>query len=48
MVGGDLAVTLNWNTMEELVAVDGKVVCRIDDDAPQSIVNELCDRLPNF
>jgi transaldolase len=48
MVGGDLAVTLNWSTMEELIRVDGPVVSRIDVDVPQTMIDELCEKLPNF
>ncbi len=48
MVGGDLAVTLNWTTMEELIEADYPVVSRIDAEAPESVVDELCEKLPNF
>jgi transaldolase len=48
MVGGDLAVTLNWSTMEELIEADSEVVPRIDVEVPPVIVDELCDMLPNF
>jgi transaldolase len=48
MVGGDLAVTLNWSTMQELVDTDGPVASRIDAEAPQSAIDELCEKLPNF
>ena len=48
MVGGDLAVTLNWGTMKELIDKDGPVLSRIDLETPQSVVTELRDKLPNF
>jgi transaldolase len=48
MVGGDVAVTLNWSTMEELIEIDGPVVSRMDVEAPQSAVDELREKLPNF
>ena len=48
MVGGDLAVTLNWATMKELIDADGPVVSRMDVEAPQSVVNELREKLPGF
>jgi len=48
LVGGDLAVTLNWTTMEELIAGDGQVRSRIGDPSSQSVVDELCRKLPNF
>jgi len=48
MVGGDMAVTLNWSTMQELINIDGPVASRIDAEAPQSVVDELRIKLPNF
>ena len=48
MVGGDLAITLNWSTMEELIEANGPVVGRIDAEVPQSVIDELCEKLPNF
>lgn len=48
MVGGDLAVTLNWSMMEDLIETDGPVVSRIDAEAPQAVVDDLCEKLPNF
>lgn len=47
-VGGDLDVTLNWSTMEELIELDGATVSRIDNEAPKYIIDELCEKLPNF
>jgi transaldolase len=48
MVGGDLAVTLNWSTMEELIKLDQPVESRIDAEAPDPVIDELCEKLPNF
>lgn len=48
MVGGDLAVTLNWKTMQELIEADNPVVSRIDAEAAQDVVDELLRKLPNF
>jgi transaldolase len=48
MVGGDLAVTLNWSTMQELIETDGPVEFRIDVQAPKNVIDELCEKLPNF
>jgi transaldolase len=48
MVGGDLAVTLNWSTMDDLIREDGPVVPRFDADAHESDIELLCKRLPNF
>jgi transaldolase len=48
MVGGDAHVTINWSTAEELIKIDGPVVSRIDEEAPQSVVDELRERFPDF
>ena len=48
MVGGALHVTINWSTAEEIIKADKPVISRIDEPAAQSIVDELCDKLPDF
>jgi transaldolase len=48
LVGGDLAVTLNWSTMQELIEANAQVVTRIDAEVSQGVVDELCEKLPNF
>ncbi len=48
MVGGALHVTINWSTAEEIIKADPPVISRIDAAALQSIVDELCDKLPDF
>jgi transaldolase len=48
MVGGDLAVTLNWATMKELIDKDRPVVARIDVEPPWTAIDELRAKLPNF
>jgi transaldolase len=47
-VGGNLAVTLNWNTMEELISKDGPIQSRIDTETSAEVVAELRENLPNF
>lgn len=48
MVGGALHVTINWSTAEEIIKADPPVISRIDAAPLQSIVDELCDKLPDF
>lgn len=47
-VGGDLHVTLNWSTIEELIRAGNQVIRRIDAETPQEIVEELSNKLPDF
>jgi transaldolase len=48
MVGGALHVTINWSTVDEILAANQPVVSCIDAVAPQAIVDELCAKLPDF
>jgi len=48
MVGGALHVTINWSTAEEIIKADPPITSRIKAAAPQSIVDELCEKLPDF
>jgi transaldolase len=47
-VGGDLHITINWSTAEELVAKDGPVGSRIDAPTPREVVDELRVKVPGF
>ena len=47
-VGGDVHVTLNWNTIKELNDANGPVISRIDIETPQEVIDELCKKLPYF
>jgi transaldolase len=47
-VGGDLHITINWSTAEELIGLDGPVVPRIDVPTSQEVIDELSQKLPNF
>ena len=47
-VGGDFHITINWSTAQDLIDLDGPVVSRIDAAAPQAIVEELTEKLPDF
>jgi transaldolase len=48
MVGGDVHVTINWSTAQELIESDGAVVSRIDVETPQSVIDELVDKVDDF
>jgi transaldolase len=48
MVGGHIHVTINWSTAEELLALNPPVVNRMDATVPQEVIDELCDKLPDF
>jgi transaldolase len=47
-VGGDLHITINWSTAEELITKDGPVVSRIDAPTPREVVEELRAKVPGF
>jgi transaldolase len=48
MVGGALHVTINWSTADEIIKADPPVTSRIKAAAPQAIIDELCEKLPDF
>jgi transaldolase len=48
MVGGAVHVTINWSTAEELLAADPPVLFRIGAETPRSVIDQLCDKLPDF
>ncbi len=48
LVGGALHVTINWSTAEEIIKAYTPVISCIDVAPAQSIVDELCDKLPDF
>ena len=47
-VGGDMHVTINWPTAEELIRLNPPIESRIDQELPASMIQELLDKLPNF
>ncbi|HEX2988333.1 MAG TPA: transaldolase family protein [Chloroflexota bacterium] len=48
MVGGDMHVTLNWSIVKSLLDADAPVVSRITAPAPEDVVAELSEKLPDF
>lgn len=47
-VGGEFHITINWSLAQELIEADGPVVSRIEVETPRSIIDELCEKLPDF
>ncbi|HOE95103.1 MAG TPA: transaldolase family protein [Candidatus Sumerlaeota bacterium] len=47
-VGGQMHITLNWSTIEELLDADEPGESRIDELPADDVVAELCDKLPDF
>lgn len=47
-VGGDVHITINWSTAQELINADPSVTPRIDSETPPHLVNELSARLTDF
>jgi len=48
MVGGALHVTINWSTAEEIIKADPPIISRIDATPAQTVIDELCAKLPDF
>jgi transaldolase len=49
MVGADAVVTINWKgTAEDLIEQNPAVVQRFLQPAPHSVIEELCEKLPDF
>lgn len=47
-VGGDVHITINWSLAQKLIEADDSVVSRIDAEIPQPVIDELCEKLPDF
>jgi transaldolase len=47
-VGGDVHVTMNWSTFDELIQADMLIVSRIDTVDSPEVIAELCEKLPDF
>jgi len=48
MVGGDVHITINWSTAQEIIEADTPLVPRMDVETPQAVIDELYARLPDF
>jgi transaldolase len=48
-VGGDMHVTINWKgTADKLIEQDPPVICRMDSLTPDSVLDELIAKVPDF
>lgn len=48
MVGGDVHITINWDTAELLISSNKPVISRIDAQTSESVLEELSKKLPDF
>ncbi len=49
MVGGDVCITINWTgTADKLLEMNQPVMERLFNPAPQYVIDELCEKLPDF
>jgi len=49
MVGGDVCITINWTgTADKLLEMNQPVMERLFNPVPQYVVDELCEKLPDF
>lgn len=48
LVGGDIHITINWSTAEELIQAKTPVVSRIEASTSQAVVNELSQKFTVF
>ncbi len=47
-VGGDMHITINWSTAQELITMDEAPASRIAIETPPHVVEELTDKLAEF
>ena len=47
-VGGEVHITMNWSTIQEMIDADPAVEIRIDDEASPAVLEELNAKLPDF
>ena len=48
LVGGDVHITINWSTAQELIDKDAPALSRIDVETPEAVVAELCEKFEDF
>jgi hypothetical protein len=48
MVGGDVHITINWSTAQEIIDAGTLVISRIDVETSQSVIDELCEKFVDF
>jgi len=48
MVGGDVHITINWSTAQEIIDAGTPVASRMGVETPQAVIDELSDKLVDF
>ncbi|MFZ5918223.1 MAG: transaldolase family protein [Chloroflexota bacterium] len=48
MVGGDVHITINWSTAQEIMAAGAEIAPRMDIETPQAVIDELRAKFPDF
>jgi transaldolase len=48
LVGGDAHITINWSTAAEIIALDPPVQDTISLETSCEVIEELCEKLPDF
>lgn len=48
LVGGDVHITINWSTAQEIIQADTPAVSRIDAETPQAVIDELSEKFEDF
>jgi len=47
-VGGSIHITINWSTARDLLEANAPVIPRMDTPLVKEVVDELCQKLPDF
>lgn len=47
-VGGEVHITINWSTAQEIIEAETPVVSRIETQTPSQVIQTLCETLPDF
>ena len=47
-VGGNIHITINWSTAQELIDADDPVASRIDVETPKAVIDELSEKFIDF
>jgi len=48
MVGGDVHVTINWSTAQEIMDAGTPLIPRMETETPAAVIDELCEKFPDF
>jgi transaldolase len=48
MVGGDVHITINWSTAQDIIDANTPLISRLDAETPQSVIDELMEKFADF